>query len=170
MGETQALTFLGRAFSAPSGCNIKLHSPSTISSFLNSVTALITGQMKILVTQETNKDVAVCGLLILSSIFLMERFQHFAGANITFTAAILSGPAFAIYCIAMLFPNSNSKCVASPYLVALLFGFFILVGSLLVKSMDFPKPLPNCTFNSVDNHTTHNFNASADLSIGNHYK
>ncbi|GAB6028080.1 Sodium-coupled monocarboxylate transporter 1 [Chamberlinius hualienensis] len=139
---------------------------STISSFLNSVTALIIGQMKMSETQETHKGVVICGLLMFSPIFLLERFQHFSQANVTFMA-ILSGPAFAIYCIGILFPNSSSKCVATSYLVALLFGFYILVGSLLVKSKDLPKPFTNCTFNAVDNHTTHNFNGSADLTIDN---
>ncbi|GAB6028081.1 hypothetical protein CHUAL_002301 [Chamberlinius hualienensis] len=175
---------------------------STISSFLISIAALIVGQLKVSITQETNKCgtflcktlVVLWGLVMFSLLFIMEKFLNvaqvrmlykshkdvyfcfklFCCMHIIFQAifvfiAIPSGPAFAIYCIGILFPNSNSKCVAASYLVALSCGFYILLGSLLVTSKDLPKPFANCTFDALENITAHNFSRTADVARGDQF-
>ncbi|GAB6025164.1 hypothetical protein CHUAL_010587 [Chamberlinius hualienensis] len=127
---------------------------STISSILNSITAIIISQLKPTYNSSTSGTrlckilVVAFGLIMFAILSLMERFHNFSHAT-TIIISITSGPTFAVYCIGILCPKSKSKFVAVSYVIGLLFGFYILVGSLLIHLTDMPKPFNNCSFNAT---------------------
>ncbi|GAB6023224.1 hypothetical protein CHUAL_008042 [Chamberlinius hualienensis] len=131
---------------------------STISSVLNSIVAVIISEFK--PTNNSNTSgILLCkmlvfffGLVMFAILFLMERFQNFSQASIT-VISIIYGPTFAIYCIGILCPKSQSKYVAVSYVMGLLFGCYILVGSVLVHLTYLPKPFSNCSYNVTENAT-----------------
>ncbi|GAB6023227.1 Sodium-coupled monocarboxylate transporter 1 [Chamberlinius hualienensis] len=131
---------------------------STISSLLNSIVAIIISEFKPTYNSSTS-GILMCkilvvffGLIMFSILFIMESFPNFNQAGLTFMS-VISGPTFAIYCIGILCPKSQSKLVAISYVMGFLFGCYILVGSVLVHLTDLPKPFSNCSFNVTDNAT-----------------
>ncbi|GAB6023228.1 Sodium-coupled monocarboxylate transporter 1 [Chamberlinius hualienensis] len=118
------------------------------------------------------QNVAITGIVIgLTYVFLHQvlglvTFAYYAGCDIQATGkiksinqagvtflSIICGPTFAIYCIGILCPKSQSKYVAVSYGMGFLFGCYILVGSVLGNLTVLSKSFSNCSFNVTDNAT-----------------
>ncbi|GAB6023226.1 hypothetical protein CHUAL_008044 [Chamberlinius hualienensis] len=131
---------------------------STISSVLNSIAALIISEFKPTLNSSTS-GILMCkilvvlfGLIMFSLLFVMESFPNFNQAGVTFLS-IICGPTFAIFCIGILCPKSQSKYVAVSYGMGFLFGCYILVGSVLGNLTVLSKSFSNCSYNVTDNAT-----------------
>ncbi|GAB6023223.1 hypothetical protein CHUAL_008041 [Chamberlinius hualienensis] len=144
---------------------------STISSILNSIAAMIISQLKPTYNSSTSGTllckliVIAFGFIMFAILFLMEEFHNFSHASTT-VISIICGPSFAVYCIGILCPKSQSKYVAVSYVTGLLFGCYILVGTILVHLKVFPKPFNSCSFNVTENATvigTIHFNKTINL-------